>query len=78
MNANERLIGESRPLSLDPDGGGPLPTSPLHPGTAGAQPTLTASNEDVIVLASTRWLTASTSTRPAPAAASAAARGQTP
>ena len=26
MNANERLIGESRPLSLDPDGGGPLPT----------------------------------------------------
>ena len=27
MNANERLIGESRPLSLDPDGGGPLPTS---------------------------------------------------
>ena len=42
MNANERLIGESRPLSLDPDGGGPLPTSPLHPGTSGAQPTLTA------------------------------------
>ena len=52
MNANERLIGESRPLSLDPDGGGPLPTSPLHPGTCGAQPTLTASNEDVVVLAS--------------------------
>ncbi len=52
MNANERLIGESRPLALDPDGGGPLPTSPLHPGTSGAQPTLTASNEDVIVLAS--------------------------
>ena len=53
MNANERLIGESRPLSVDPDGGGPLPTSSLHPGTSGAQPTLTASNEDVIVLAST-------------------------
>ena len=52
MNASERLIGESRPLSLDPDGGGPLPTSPLHPGTSGAQPTLTASNEDVVVLAS--------------------------
>ncbi len=52
MNANERLIGESRPLSLDPDGGGPLPTSPLHPGTSGAQPTLTAANEDVVVLAS--------------------------
>ena len=49
MNANERLIGESRPLSLDPDGGGPLPTSPLHPGTSGAQPTLTAANEDVVV-----------------------------
>jgi len=52
MNAGERLIGESSPLSLDPDGGGPLPTSALFPGTSGAQPTLTASNEDVIVLAS--------------------------
>jgi VCBS repeat-containing protein len=52
MNAGERLIGESRPLSLDPDGGGALPTSGLFPGTSGAQPTLTASNEDVIVLAS--------------------------
>jgi VCBS repeat-containing protein len=53
MEAGERLIGESRPLSLDPDGaGGSLPTSSLFPGTSGAQPTLTASNEDVIVLAS--------------------------
>ncbi len=52
MDGDERLIGESRPLSLDPDGGGPLGTSPLHPGTAGAQPTLTANNEDVVVLAS--------------------------
>ena len=52
MDASERLIGESRPLSLDPDGGGPLPTSSLFPGTSGAQPTLTASNEDVVVLAS--------------------------
>jgi hypothetical protein len=52
MNSGERLIGESRPLSLDPDGGGPLPTSSLFPGTSGAQPTLTASNEDVVVLAS--------------------------
>ena len=52
MNSGERLIGESRPLSLDPDGGGPLPTASLFPGTSGAQPTLTASNEDVIVLAS--------------------------
>ena len=53
MNASERLIGESRPLSLDPDGGGgPLGTASLFPGTSGAQPTLTASNEDVIVLAS--------------------------
>ena len=32
--------------------GGPLPTASLHPGTSGAQPTLTASNEDVVVLAS--------------------------
>jgi VCBS repeat-containing protein len=52
MNSGERLIGQSQPLSLDPDGGGPLGTSPLHPGTAGAQPTLTASNEDVVALAS--------------------------
>ncbi len=52
MDVNERLIGESRPLSLDPDGGGPLGTSSLHPGTGGAQPTLTANNEDVVVLAS--------------------------
>ncbi|MEO6713080.1 MAG: Ig-like domain-containing protein, partial [Mycobacteriales bacterium] len=52
MNSGERLIGESQPLSLDPDGGGPLALSTLHPGTAGAQPTLTASNEDVVVLAS--------------------------
>ena len=52
MNANERLIGETRALSLDPDAGGPLPTAALFPGTAGAQPTLTAANEDVIALAS--------------------------
>ncbi len=52
MDANERLVGESRPLSLDPDGGGPLPSSSLFPGTPGAQPTLTASNEDVVTLAS--------------------------
>ena len=52
MAASERLIGESRPLSLDPDGAGPLGLSSLHPGTAGAQPTLSAANEDVIVLAS--------------------------
>ena len=52
MNAAERLIGESRGLTLDPDGGGSLPLESLHPGTVGAQPTLTASNEDVIALAS--------------------------
>ena len=52
MNANERLIGQSQPLALDPDAGGPLPTSTLFDGTPGAQPTLTASNEDVVVLAS--------------------------
>ena len=77
MNAGERLIGESRPLSLDPDGGGPLPTPQPAPGYVGAQPTLTASNEDVIVLASTRASTASTSTRPVRAVGSAAARGPT-
>ncbi|MDP1850498.1 MAG: Ig-like domain-containing protein [Solirubrobacteraceae bacterium] len=51
MEASERLIGESRPLSLDPDGGGSLPTSSLFPGNAANVPTLTASNEDVVVLA---------------------------
>ena len=52
MNAGERLIGESRPLSVDPDGSGSLPTSTLFGGTAGAQPTLDGFNEDVVVLAS--------------------------
>ncbi len=51
MEANERLIGESRPLSLDPDGAGGLPTTSLFPGTSGAQPTLTATNKDVVSLA---------------------------
>ncbi|HEX2053501.1 MAG TPA: Ig-like domain-containing protein, partial [Actinomycetota bacterium] len=52
MATDERLIGESRPLAKDPDGGGPLPLSLLYTGIPGAQPTLTASNEDVVVLAS--------------------------
>ena len=51
MEAGERLIGESADLQLDPDGGGPLPLSSLRPATPGARPTLTASNEDVVVLA---------------------------
>ena len=55
MATGERLIGESRQLALDPDNpGGPLPLSILYAGTAGAQPTLSASNEDVVVLAETR------------------------
>jgi VCBS repeat-containing protein len=53
MAASERLIGEHNGLSLDPDGsGGPLGIEALHVGTAGAHPTLAASNEDVVVLAS--------------------------
>ena len=51
MEASERLIGEGRPLTLDPDGGGSLPTETLFPGNAANVPTLTASNEDVVVLA---------------------------
>jgi VCBS repeat-containing protein len=50
LDAGERLVGEISGLSLDPDGGGPLPTSVLHPGTAGARPTLTATGEDVVAL----------------------------
>ena len=52
MEANERLIGEAVALTLDPDGGGPLTTVTLHPATAGARPTLTATGEDVVTLAS--------------------------
>lgn len=51
MAPSERLIGEHRGLSLDPDGGGPLGTQALHPATPGAHPTLTATGEDVVVLA---------------------------
>jgi hypothetical protein len=57
MDANERLIGEVIGLSLDPDGGGPLGTVSLYPATAGARPTLTATNEDVVTLASGATLT---------------------
>jgi VCBS repeat-containing protein len=52
MDANERLIGEHSGISLDPDGGGPLGTVALHPGTPNAHPTLAATSEDVVVLAS--------------------------
>jgi VCBS repeat-containing protein len=51
MDSGERLIGEVSGLSLDPDGGGPLLTQSLHPGTGGAAPTLTTSAaEDVVSL----------------------------
>jgi Big-like domain-containing protein len=50
MNAGERLIGEHEGLQVDPDGGGGLGTDTLHPANAGAHPTLTATNADVIDL----------------------------
>ena len=50
MAAGERLIGEHEGLQVDPDGGGSLGTDTLHPPNAGAHPTLTATNADVIAL----------------------------
>jgi hypothetical protein len=53
MEANERLVGEHAGISLDPDGPGPLTLQNLHPGSAGAYPTLTTTAaEDVVSLAS--------------------------
>ena len=52
METNESLVGEAADLALDPDAGGPLPTSTLYSGAPANRPTLTASNEDVVVLAS--------------------------
>lgn len=51
MQAGERLVGEHAGLSLDPDAGGPLASQTLHAGTPGAHPTISATNEDVVVLA---------------------------
>jgi VCBS repeat-containing protein len=53
MDAGERLIGELSGLTVDPDGDGSLATVDLYPATAGKRPTLTASGEDVVTLAST-------------------------
>ena len=50
MDAGERLIGEHEGLQVDPDGGGRSAPSTLHPANAGAHPTLTATNADVIDL----------------------------
>jgi hypothetical protein len=51
MNSGERLLGEHEGLTVDPDGaGGPLASVTLHPANPGADPTLTASNADVIDL----------------------------
>ena len=50
MNSGERLIGEHEGLTVDPDGGGGLGSEILHPANAGAHPTLTANNEDVVSL----------------------------
>ena len=52
MNASERLIGEISGLTLDPDGAGPLATFDLYPATPGKRPVLTASDKDVVTLAS--------------------------
>ncbi len=50
MNSGERLIGESEGLVVDPDGGSALTADTLQPATAGARPSLTATDEDVIAL----------------------------
>jgi hypothetical protein len=50
MEARERLIGEAAGLTLDPDGDGSLPAVVLH--GMGRRPTLAATGEDVVVLAS--------------------------
>ncbi len=78
MNANERLIGESRPLRSTRTAAAPCrPAAP--PGHVGR-----AADADRVQRGRRRrsratcWSTASTSTRPAPAAASAAAPGSTP
>lgn len=52
LDDGERLIGEHAGVSLDVDGGGPLVSHTLHPGTPGARPTLAATDEDVVTLAS--------------------------
>jgi VCBS repeat-containing protein len=51
MDSGERLVGEARSLSADPDGAGSAPSTTIFPGTPGAQPTLSATDEDVVVLA---------------------------
>jgi hypothetical protein len=50
MNAGEHLIGEAAGLTFDPDGGGSMPAVDLLAATAGAYPTLSANNEDVVDL----------------------------
>jgi hypothetical protein len=50
LNSGERLIGEAAALSVDPDQGGPQGTVSLRGAVAGAYPTLTANNEDVVAL----------------------------
>jgi hypothetical protein len=50
MNSGERLIGEHEGLVVDPDQGGALTADTLRAANAGARPTLTATNEDVVAL----------------------------
>ncbi len=57
MNDSERLIGEVSGLTLDPDGAGSLATFDLYPATAGKRPTLTASDKDVVTLATKATVT---------------------
>ena len=57
MNDAERLIGEVSGLTLDPDGAGPLATVDLYPATAGKRPVLTATDKDVVTLASNATIT---------------------
>ncbi len=51
LGTGERLLGEAAGLTLDPDGGGPHPLATLHPAAANAHPLLTATDADVVALA---------------------------
>ena len=50
MNSGERLIGEHEGLTVDPDGTGSMTADTVHPANAGAHPTLSGTNEDVVAL----------------------------
>ncbi|HKP89926.1 MAG TPA: tandem-95 repeat protein [Thermoleophilaceae bacterium] len=52
LDPGERLIGEASDLTMDPDGGGGLGSETYFTGASANRPTLTASGEDVVTLAS--------------------------